>query len=175
MAGQSFIVMDSSNAADACPCDTALYAADFAAMRPVPGTWLLTHRPVWGFRPHRQTINATLQAALAAWDGKLPEGIALALAGHIHVAEALSFADKRTPQFVLGTGGTLLAGKIKSNLTGETIGGTTVSYGRADHRFGFATLERGAQGGSGWTASFRDTASKTLFGCTIAPGQLTCN
>jgi Calcineurin-like phosphoesterase len=175
MAGQSFIVMDSSNAADACPCDTVLYAADFAAMRPVPGTWLLTHRPVWGFRPHRQTINATLQAALAAWDGKLPEGIALALAGHIHVAEALSFADKRTPQFVLGTGGTLLAGKIKSNLTGETIGGTTVSYGRADHRFGFATLERGAQGGSGWTASFRDTASKTLFGCTIAPGQLTCN
>jgi hypothetical protein len=175
VAGQSFIVMDSSNAADACPCDASAYAADFAAMRPAPGTWLLTHRPVWGFRPHRQTINATLQAALAASDGKLPDGIALALAGHIHVAEALSFADKRTPQLVLGTGGTLLAGKIKSNLTGQAIGGTTVSYGRADHRFGFATLEPAAQGGNVWAATFRDTNNKTLFGCTIGPGQLTCN
>jgi hypothetical protein len=172
VAGQSFIVMDSSNAADACPCDAASYAAEFAAMRPAPGTWLLSHRPVWGFRTHRQTVNATLQAALAAWDGKLPDGIALALAGHIHVAEALSFADKRTPQFVLGTGGTLLAGKIKKNLAGEAVGGATVSYGRADHRFGFATLEPSAQS---WTATFRDTGSKTLFGCTIGPGQVTCN
>jgi hypothetical protein len=66
-------------------------------MRPAPGSWLLTHRPVWGFRSHRKTINATLQQALAAFDGALPDGIALALAGHIHVAEVLSFADKRAP------------------------------------------------------------------------------
>jgi hypothetical protein len=52
---------------------------------------------VWGFRSHRKTINATLQQALAAFDGALPDGIALALAGHIHVAEVLSFADKRAP------------------------------------------------------------------------------
>jgi len=52
---------------------------------------------VWGFRSHRETINATLQQALAAFDGALPDGIALALAGHIHVAEVLSFADKRAP------------------------------------------------------------------------------
>ena len=97
------------------------YAAEFAAMKPKSGTWLLTHRPVWGFGPRRRTVNATLQEALANWNGKLPDGIALALAGHIHVVEVLSFADKRSPQFVLGTGGTLLAGKIKTNLTGETI------------------------------------------------------
>jgi hypothetical protein len=36
VADQSFIVMDTSNAADACPCDTAPYAAQFAAMRPAP-------------------------------------------------------------------------------------------------------------------------------------------
>src|SRR5262249_51182423 len=140
LAGQSFVVLDSSDAADACPCDPSRYAAQFSAMRPKPGTWLLTHRPIWGFRPMGKTINASLQQALAAWNGKLPAGITLALAGHIHVAEVLSFADKRSPQFVLGTGGTMLAGKIKANLKGETIGGTTVSYGRADHRFGFAML-----------------------------------
>jgi hypothetical protein len=174
LAGQSFIVLDSSNAADACPCDPARYAAEFAAMKPKPGTWLLTHRPVWGFGPRRRTVNATLQAALANWSGRLPDGITLALAGHIHVVEVLSFADKRSPQFVLGTGGTLLAGKIKDNLTGETIAGRRVAYGRSDHRFGFAMIEPAGDLGS-WTATFRDTSSAKLFGCKIAAGQIACN
>ena len=171
---QSFIVLDSSNAADACPCDPARYAAQFAAMKPKSGTWLLTHRPVWGFGPRRRIVNATLQEALANWSGNLPEGIALALAGHIHVVEVLSFADKRSPQFVLGTGGTLLAGKIKTNLTGETIAGRRVAYGRSDHRFGFAMLEPAADG-NGWAATFRDTSSAKLFACKIAAGQIACN
>jgi hypothetical protein len=71
---------------------------------------------------------------------------------------------------VLGTGGTLLAGKIKSDLAGEPIGGTTVSYGRADHRFGFAMIDP-AQGDGRFTATFRDNASKKLFGCQIGPGR----
>jgi hypothetical protein len=172
LADQSFIILDSSNAADACPCDPARYAAEFATMKPKPGTWLLTHRPVWGFGPRRRTVNATLQEALAKWNGKLPDGIAFALAGHIHVVEVLSFADKRSPQFVLGTGGTLLAGKIKANLNGETIAGRRVAYGRSDHRFGFAMIEP-AEGG--WAATFHDTSSAKLFSCKIAAGQIGCD
>jgi hypothetical protein len=164
-ADQSFVVLDSSNAADDCPCDPARYAAEFSAMRPKPGTWLVTHRPIWGFRPKGKTINASLQQGLAAWNGKLPDGITLALAGHIHVAEVLSFTDRRSPQFVLGTGGTMLAGKIKGDLKGEKIAGTTVSYGRADHRFGFAMLAPAAQGE--WTATFRDNGNVALFECRI--------
>ena len=170
--GQAFIVFDSSNAADKCPCDSTAYAAQFAAMRPAAGTWLLTHRPIWGFRSHERTLNATLQQALAQWNGRPPDGIALVLAGHIHLAEVLSFADKRSPQFVLGTGSTLLAGKIKGELTGRMIGGTRVSYGRADHRFGFALLTRAADG---WRADFHDLAGASLFRCQIAPGQVGCN
>jgi predicted phosphodiesterase len=169
---QAFIVFDSSNAADKCPCDPAAYAAQFAAMRPAAGTWLLTHRPIWGFGSHKRTLNASLQQALAQWNGRPPDGIALVLAGHIHLAEVLSFADKRSPQFVLGTGGTLLAGKIKGELSGRTIGGTRVSYGRADHRFGFAILARAADG---WSADFRDLAGASLFRCQIAPGEVGCN
>ncbi len=85
--GQSFIVFDSSDATDKCPCDSGRYAEQFKAMRPAPNSWLLTHRPVWGFRSDRKTINATLQQALAGSDGKLPDGITLILAGHIHLAE----------------------------------------------------------------------------------------
>jgi hypothetical protein len=169
---QAFIVFDSSNAADTCPCDPAAYVAQFAAMRPAAGTWLLTHRPIWGFRSYGRTLNASLQQALAQWNGRPPDGIALVLAGHIHLAEVLSFADKRAPQFVLGTGGTLLAGKIKGELTGRTIGGTRVTYGRADHRFGFAILTPAADG---WSADFRDLVGASLFRCQIAPGQVGCN
>jgi hypothetical protein len=85
----------------------------------------------------------------------------------------LSFADKRPPQFVLGTGGTLLTGKIKGNLTGEKIGGGTVTYGRADLRFGFTTFEPAAQSGS--TATFRDIGGKSYFDCKIATGAVSCN
>jgi len=168
------MVLDSSNTADACPCYPARYAAAFAALKPTSGTWLITHRPVWGFGPRRRTVNATLQEALAKWNGNLPDGIALALAGHIHVVEVLSFTDKRSPQFVLGTGGTLLAGKIKNNLSGETIAGLRVAYGRSDHRFGFAMLEP-AGNGKGWAATFRDTSSANLFGCKIGDGQIACD
>jgi hypothetical protein len=143
-------------------------------MRPAPGSWLLSHRPVWGFHSHRKTINVTLQRALAGFNGKVPEGIALTLAGHIHVAPVLSFADKRTPQLVLGNRGTMLAGKIKSSLSGERIGGTAVSYGRADHRFGFAVLEPPAEGGRTATA-FRDPNGTKLFACTVGPSDLACN
>ena len=86
----------------------------------------------------------------------------------------MSFADKRAPQFVLGTGGTLLARKIKRSLTGATIAGTTVSYGRTDHRFGFAMLEPAGPDGK-WAATFRDAAGKKLFGCKVRPGEAACN
>jgi hypothetical protein len=172
MGEQAFIVLDSSSAADKCPCDPTAYAAQFAAMRPKPGTWLLTHRPVWGFGAHRRTLNASLQQALAEWGDRLPDGIALVLSGHIHLAEVLSFADKRTPQFVLGTGGTLLAGKIKGSLTGRKIGGTRVSYGRSDHRFGFAVLTSATDG---WSARFHDAAGTRLFACRVGAGQVGCD
>jgi hypothetical protein len=74
---------------------------------------------------------------------------------------------------VLGTGGTLLTGKIKGTLTGEKIGGSTVSYGRADLRFGFTTFEPAAQGG--WTATFRDVGGKSYFDCKIVTGEVSCN
>jgi Calcineurin-like phosphoesterase len=172
VAGRSFIILDSSNAADSCPCDSGPYAAQFADMRPAPDSWFLTHRPVWGFRPHGRTINATLQQALASFNGKLPDGITLALAGHIHVAEVLSFADKRSPQFVLGTGGTLLAGKIKRNLSGEAIAGTTISYGRSEHRFGFAMFKLRPQASR---ATFHDPAGKRLFACRLGAGEVACD
>jgi hypothetical protein len=73
---------------------------------------------------------------------------------------------------VLGTGGTLLAGKIKRDLSGEKIAGTTISYGRSDHRFGFAMFKPAPRGS---TATFHDSAGKGLFACKVGPGEVACD
>ncbi|MBV8755252.1 MAG: metallophosphoesterase [Hyphomicrobiales bacterium] len=183
--GRAFIVLDSSNAPDDCPktgCDSAPYAAQFAAMKPSAGTWLVTHRPIWGFTNSKDKNsgqrklgirNMTLQAALAQWNGRPPQGIDLVLSGHIHLWEALSFADGRSPQFVLGDGSTELAHKITEDLEGQPIGGTTVAAASTKHDFGYTIFEPSQQG-KHWDATFYDTAGTANLTCKVEPTKATC-
>jgi hypothetical protein len=175
VAGKSFIVIDSSNANDACEngtCDSAPYAAQFASLQPAPGSWFVSHRPIWGIGKNF-TLNETLQQALKSSDGKLPEGIDLALAGHMHNFEILTFSDKRSPQFIIGTGGTDLDKKIKRPLAGTKIGGTTVNYGRVDREWGFA-LFTPHKNGTDWTLTFFTAKGKARFACKVKRTEATC-
>jgi hypothetical protein len=172
---QQFFVLDSSNAPDNCAsaCESAPYAAQFAAMQPADGAWLVSHRPVWGFKNKGVSLNATLQAALAQGQGKRPPGFALALAGHIHIWEALSFKDQRTPQLVLGNGGTMLTHKIKQPLTGMSIAGTTVSYGNSVDKWGF-TIFTPKKSASAWDATYYSTKGNDKFACSLTPTAVSC-
>jgi hypothetical protein len=172
---QQFVMLDSSDAPDDCPsaCNSAPYAQQFAAMTPASGAWLVTHRPVWGFKNKGVSLNATLQTALAQWQGKLPPGITLALAGHIHTWEVLSFADQRSPQFVLGNGGTSLTHAIKQPLAGMSIGGTTVSHGNSVDKWGF-TIFTPMSGAAGWTATYYSVKGNSKFSCSVTPTTVSC-
>jgi hypothetical protein len=181
-AATRFIILDSSDAADECPnagCDSKPYAEQFAKMHPKPGTWLVTHRPIWGFTTAKDKSggrslairNMTLQAALN--NGKLPKSFDLVLSGHIHLWEVLSFADGRSPQFVLGSGSTELAHKIRQPLDGQKIGGTTVASASTDHRFGYTLFEPSKSGGH-WTATYYDTRGKQRSACKVEPTKVTC-
>lgn len=171
---RSLLVMDSSNAYDSCAedrCDSPPYAAQFAAMAPNPGTWFLSHRPIWGVG-RNFTMNRTLQVALAtAANGRLPSGIALALSGHMHIFEALSFADARPPQLIVGTGGTALDRPIDRAMQGMTVGDATIRAARSDHRFGFLLIKAAADGAAG---SFIDVSGQTLFTCALKSDDVTC-
>jgi hypothetical protein len=174
VAGQQFFMLDSSNADDECPssgCASAPYAQQFAAMTPANASWLVSHRPVWGFKNKGVSLNATLQAALAQWQGKLPPGLTLALAGHIHIWEALSFADQRSPQFVLGNGGTSLTHKIKQPLDGMSIGGTTVSAGYSVDKWGFTIFTPGK---AGWNATYYSAKGNDKFTCGVTATAVSC-
>jgi hypothetical protein len=99
--------------------------------------------------------------------------VELALSGHMHVSELLSFTDHRSPQLIVGNGGTLLDHKIKRPLGGQKVGGTTVSYGRAEHSFGYTMLTP-ARDGTGWMATFLDTAGTAKFSCMLKPAEASC-
>jgi hypothetical protein len=175
VAGRSFIVMDSSDADDECrngTCNSAPYAAQFAALQPAPGSIFISHRPIWGIG-RNFTLNRTLQQALSAWNGKLPDGIELALAGHMHMFEVLSFEDRRSPQLIVGTGGTKLDRKITRPLAGMTLGGATVSYGRAQREFGFIVLTP-RQTGADWTATFITPKGKAKLVCEVNRTGVSC-
>jgi hypothetical protein len=186
--GRAFIVLDSSDADDDCPksgCVSKPYAKQFDTMTPAAGTWLVTHRPIWGFTNSKNKKtnerelgirNMTLQAALAdKWKNVPPAGIDLVLSGHIHLWEALSFEDGRSPQFVLGAGGTELAHKLPKakDLMGQKIGGTKIAAIASDNEFGYTMFVPSKHGGH-WDATFCDTTGKAKIACTVRPNEVDC-
>jgi hypothetical protein len=174
--GQSFVILDSSDAADTCPkqgCKSAPYVEQFSNMSPAAGAWLVTHRPIWGLKNKNVRLNATLQAALARWDGRLPPGFTLVVAGHVHLWEVLSFADQRSPQFVLGNSGTLLAHRIKQPLIGQQIQNATISFGRSEHEWGY-TLFRHNADETNWTATYYGINGDRKFSCRVSAAAVSC-
>jgi hypothetical protein len=173
MGGKSFLVIDSSNAEDACPDnarDSAPYAAQFKSLAPRPGAWLLSHRPIWAIG-RKFNLNQTLQQALASSGGRLPQGIELVLSGHLHLFELLSFTDQRPLQLVVGNGGTTLDKKINRKLDGMAFGDTTVRYGRSVHHFGFAMI---APGEDGSTMTLIEPSGRQRMKCALTPTSARC-
>lgn len=173
VSGRSFVVLDTSAADDECPakgCNSAPYAAQLATLAPPPGSWLLSHRPVWGIK-QKGMLNQALQGAVAATGGRLPTGIALVVSGHMHIFETLSFADGGPPQLVVGMSGTALEHAVERKLDGMTVGGRAVAHGFTRHRFGFLRMEPEADG---WRGAVVSTAGNPLADCTLGTGSLNC-
>lgn len=142
--GLRFFVIDSSSALDPRPSTklTPAFRDDFARLRALPekATWLLTHRPLWGIDGTLTGATLPINRTLEAAEGNartLP--IALALSGHIHLFEALAFADRRPPQVIVGTGGDTL-NNMPAHFIGEGIDGTRVVGGAIRRAFGFAVF-----------------------------------
>ena len=173
LGGMRFFVLDSSTGVDVQPTRTAvpLYARDFAALRalgPAP-TFLLTHRPMWALEGTLTggtlTINRTLQAAEG---NPRTLDVQLVLSGHVHLFEALTFADRRPPQIVVGTGGDTLAG-VPLHIDGTSIDGTHVQAGTIHRGFGFAMFHLDEH-----RLDVYDRSGRKVYACGYAPGTVSC-
>jgi len=138
----------------------------------VTHAWLIDHHPFWLLtadstgRPQPQT-----PALQDAWRDASPQGIDLVVSGHVHLFEALAFEDKRPPQIVVGTGGTLLGMSLAESVNGASVGGTTIVTSDTQQTFGYALFTRTS---TGWTLALRTPHDITLATCMIQGRQLGC-
>jgi Calcineurin-like phosphoesterase len=171
VAGRAFIVMDTSNASDGCGnggCDTAPYAAQFAGLAPSPGSVLVSVA--------RSGASAAISSSTNSFSERWRTGAAGCRRASISRSpatcfEILSFADGRSPQLIVGTGGTQLDRRITRRLRGTSIGGTVVSDGRALREFGFVLMSPRQ---AGWTASFITAAGQIRLTCNITSSRAQC-
>lgn len=173
------LVFDSSAASDgSTPADqVAEYTKEFAALNKLagPNAWFLSHRPVWGlvqFGKNRTLATGTLTLQ-AATGNQLPAGVQLSLAGHIHLAEVLSFppGSGRPPMFIAGNTGTELDAPMSVQIPGVDVGGVPVASGRSISAFGYLTLE---PANGAWTATSRDTSGTPFWSCTVLSKTAAC-
>jgi Calcineurin-like phosphoesterase len=170
------LVLDTSAAADTSPRpeQVAIYAQQFRdlpALAPDP-TWVLTHRPIWaaGQTPTGELFrtNPTLQAAL---NNHLPEGVKSIFSGHLHLFELLSFKAKRSPQWVVGNGGTLLDPILTTALDGLEIGSAKVKQANVLHRFGYLALTARSHG---WDGEVYNPSGEVIRRCRVDHRQAHC-
>lgn len=171
--GLRLFVIDSANANDdrPVPAQVAQLAPQFAKLRalaPSP-TWVISHRPLWGLEGTllgaSVPLNATLQAAVGDAT-TLPA--ALIVSGHIHLFEALRFADGRAPQVMVGTSGDMLS-PLPVRPLGVAIDGTTIVEATIRSEFGYAIFDLDEK-----TFAVYDRTGAQTHTCRYGRGTVTC-
>ena len=176
--GISFAVIDSAEAADTTVTsdEQREYARQFDRLSQIapPGSWLVTHRPVWGILSGKsgevEVENATFEAATG---GSLKADYGLVLSGHIHLAESIAFdaSSDRPPQVISGNAGTALDDVPTASPTADQLRDPTVAEAETLSAFGFLTLERD---GEHWIATQRDANGDPLLDCILALPEMRC-
>ncbi|MFT4040473.1 MAG: metallophosphoesterase [Thermomicrobiales bacterium] len=176
--GVTLAGLDSAEASDekATPEEAKEYTREFGLIADTApaGTWLVTHRPVWGVftEEHRDTEgeNAAYKAAIG---DKLSANLDLIVSGHIHTAEAISFdeASNLPPQLISGNAGTALDTMPSGTPTGADLDDPEMEETEILDAFGFLTLEPGPHG---WIATQRDAAGNPKAICPIGRDAAPC-
>jgi hypothetical protein len=176
--GLSFAVIDSAEAADTkvTPEEQTEYARQFDLLSEITpaGSWLVTHRPVWGILLGKSGEFEVENAAfVAATGGSLREDFGLLLSGHIHVAELIAFdeASDRPAQLISGNAGTALDDIPTASPPAGQLGDPAVMEAETLSTFGFLTLERD---GENWNAVQRDENGDPLLECILDLPEMRC-
>jgi len=186
------IVFDSARAGNAAlrPSDARwaayqnqLGAVAALAARPAMTTTIFaSHHPVLAFdpvaggapKPGNQALQSVMQASHGA--AYYPAGVTLALHGHVHGFQAISFASDHPATIVAGNAGDRLDGALPDPLPAGATPAPGAIIERMSHHasFGFLMMERPA-GAAAWTFKAYTMAGKLLATCGQDGRKLLCD
>jgi hypothetical protein len=167
----------------------AKYAANLDTLeqlvRDKPQSFFLSHHPLLAFAPVNGTDRikpggtAGLQSVMAERrpDRFFADGISLALHGHVHLFESLSFRSAHPATLVLGNAGSANEGRAPLTVpTGAAPWpGAELEDYIARSEYGFATLDRvNAQDGSQWLLTEYTTKGQAVISCDVGKGKSRC-
>ncbi len=163
-----FVVMDTAEAGDTetTPELDEVFRDQLEAVGALaePGSWLLTHKPIAGgiieLEGRDQVVDNKTIAAVS--HNRLPRNLALVISGHIHLAQALLFADdaSRPTQLIAGHGGTELDMGVSGAYDGAVLRDPTLKAGLVAASFGWMEV---AVASDRITATARGIEDNELF------------
>ena len=145
-----------------------------------PHNFFLSHHPVLALAPGKvldQPLpgNAGLQSIMRSLHPVrlFPPGVDLAMNGHEHVFEVLSFASDHPATLGLGNSGTLTDGRLPEILSAgvQPAPGALINDFVTRQGLGFASLEQTALG---WRMTEFSVQGKALFQCALLNGKSKC-
>jgi hypothetical protein len=151
-----------------------------------PHSFFLSHHPLFAAAPLKEGKSdlpkgggtAGLQSVFAETYPQrlLPPGVEVALHGHIHLFQALSFKGDQPVSLVLGNSGSVNEGAAPQALPAgfQAYPGAEVEeyHTRAD--YGFALLERDDADGGAWRLTEYAPDGKAQLHCRIAKAKAHC-
>lgn len=188
-----FVVFDSANTSGKPLASTSLAYSKYLAQmllvdqlsRQKPHSFFLSHHPLLAVAPGHVADkikaggNAGLQSVLqSAYPTRLlPEGIEVAMHGHLHYFEALSFKTAHPASFVLGNSSSSNEKALATSLPADfqPYPGAVVEDYAARKDYGFATLDRIRPGASGqWLLTEYSATGEPVFRCKIQNSKNKC-
>jgi hypothetical protein len=191
--GAQLIVLDTSNTTykglSAQDPRMAKYADTYRKMdalsQKAPYNIVVDHHPILGFGATRDKAGAVhlfdgdkgLQDAFGALNPKLlPKGVKVALSGHVHLWEQVSFSSDHPSQFISGFSGTAedivpLPATLPDNAVAAP-GAAVASISSWVDGFGYMTMER--TGAEQWNVTVWDVSGAVRNTCTITGSKSVC-
>lgn len=146
-------------------------------------SFFMSHHPLLAIAPGKGSDKikpggtAGLLSVLEASYPKrlLPDGVAVAMHGHMHYFEAISFKTAHPTSLIMGNSGSVNDGEIPTQLPANTEAypSAIIADYAATAEYGFATLDRvGAT--ANWLLTEYTAAGIPIFRCTIDDGKSKC-
>lgn len=178
LGGVTLAVLDVTQAEDRVADDATslLFKGQFAGLASMRGPlWIAMHKPVYGAtRVKDGIVEGENKTLVAAARDAMPQNVEALLSGHLHVFQAMSYAQDFPAQIIAGMGGDMLDALAPNRIDGLVIGDRTVENGfGVPNKFGYAMLER--QGDGGWLLQDFDAHGAPLARCRLNGRKLSCD